>query len=869
MALCRSLMFVLVAVSSSVYAEELSYFLPSKGAEYDKNIPTPESVLNFKTGDRHITHHQLVTYVRKIAEVSPRVTVEQYAKSHGERPLLMVTVTSESNHKNIDSIRQQHRALSKPEASGDIDISKLPAVINMGYSVHGDESSGANSVPVVLYHLAAAQGEEIEKLLNDVVILMDPCLNPDGFNRFANWANAHRGKNVNADPAHAEHNQPWPGGRVNYYWFDLNRDWLPAVHPESQGRLRKYHEWKPDVLLDFHEMGTSSTYFFQPGIPERANPLIPDRNIELTNEFAKYHAKALDKLGSLYFTEEVFDDFYPGKGSSYPDLHGAVGILFEQASSRGHAQEGPHGELNFAFTIRNQVATSFSSLAATQASRESLLSYRRKFHRDAMTEAGDQPVRSFVFSSPDTAKLQTFAELLSRHDIEAKWTTKTLDIGDHRVAAGSIVVSAKQPEYRFLQALTERRTDFRENIFYDVSTWTLDLAYNFDLKRLTKTVDADSLSDEPPKPSAFQPTEEDIAWTIDTSSYASAGLINRLLQADAKLRVATKSFRISGDKPTDENLEDVVFGNQPTKPVGTVVLPLGIQETPFNTLVEIMTKGAEEGVRIDSLKTGLTPEGIDLGSNSMRPLQVPKILLVIQGGTNRYAAGATWHLLDARIGMPVTLVPQDRIGRVDLSRYNTIVMPTGSYRNISSSATESISEWLSEGGTLIAMGTATQWANSNKLASVVFRSTVSDEDEAVDTNDHHHDHRPYADARNDQALKLISGAIFEGKIDLTHPLSYGMTDSRLPLFRNNRVVMEPTENPYSNPVILTDTPLMSGYCSDDNVKLLAKSASVIVRRKGSGRVILMAEDPNFRGFWYGTNKLFLNAILYGPIIREP
>jgi hypothetical protein len=869
MSFCRNLLTALVVLSSSVYAEELSYFLPSKGVEYDNKIPTPESVLDFKTGDRHITHHQLVTYVRKVAETSPRVTVEQYAKTHGERPLLMLTITSEANQKNIDEIREQHRLLSKPDKSGDVDISKLPAVINMGYSVHGDESSGANSVPVVLYHLAAAKGDEIEKLLSDVVILMDPCLNPDGFNRFANWANAYRGKNVNADPAHAEHNQPWPGGRVNYYWFDLNRDWLPAVHPESQGRLRKYHEWKPDVLLDFHEMGTSSTYFFQPGIPERANPLIPDRNIELTNDFAKYHAKALDKLGSLYFTEEVFDDFYPGKGSSYPDLHGAVGILFEQASSRGHAQESPHGELNFAFTIRNQVATSFSSLAATQSSRESLLSYRRKFHRDAMTEAGDQPVRSFVFTSPDTAKLQVFSELLARHDIKAHWTTKTVDVGSRRVPAGSVVVSTKQPEYRFLQALTERRTDFRENIFYDVSTWTLDLAYDFELVALKKDIDGESLSEDPPAPPKFNPTEEDVAWTIDTSSYASAGLINRLLQAKARLRVATKAFRTDGEEPADENLEDLVFGNQPTKPVGTVVLPLGIQETDFNTLVELMKEGAAAGVKIDSLKTGLTPDGIDLGSNSMRPLEVPKILLVIQGGTNRYAAGATWHLLDSRIGMSVTLVTQERLSRVDLSRYNTIVMPTGSYRDIGSRGTDNINEWLSEGGTLIAMGTATQWASSNKLASVEFRSTVSDDDEAVDTNDHHHDHRPYADARNDQALKLISGAIFEGKIDLTHPLAYGMNDSRLPLFRNNRVIMEPTENLYSNPVVLTETPLMSGYCSDENVKLLAKSASVIVRQKGSGRVILMAEDPNFRGFWYGTNKLFLNAVMFGSIIREP
>ena len=865
------LLIGLTCTAAPSVAEELDYFLPTKNVEYDAAIPTPEDVLEFKTGDRHITHHQLVTYVKKLAEVSLRITVEQYAKSHGQRPMLMLTVTSEANHKKLDEIRKQHRLLSKPDKSGDIDISTLPAVINMGYSVHGDESSGSNSVPVVLYHLAAAKGDEIEKLLNDVVIQMDPCLNPDGLNRFANWANAHRGKNVNADSAHAEHNQAWPGGRVNYYWFDLNRDWLPAVHPESQGRLRRYHEWKPDVLLDFHEMGTSSTYFFQPGIPERANPLIPDRNIELTNEFAKYHAKALDKLGSLYFTEEVFDDFYPGKGSSYPDLHGAVGILFEQASSRGHAQESPNGELSFAFTIRNHVATSFSSLDATQASREALLSYRRKFHRDAMTEARDQPLKAFAFSCDDTVRLERFAELLGRHDIKTHWLSKSI-AGDKRVPAGSLIVNLQQPEYRFIQALTEQRTDFRESIFYDVSTWTLQLAYDLNKTGLAKMPADDSLVDDLPESADMELPTDAVAWTIDTTSYNSHWLINKLLDADARLRVATKSFTTDKqEEPVNaqQELLNAVFGDDPTKPAGTVILPLGIQDTDKKTLAAIMSEGAKRGVNVDVIASGLTPDGIDMGSNSMRPLPVPKVLMVIDGGVSRYSAGAAWHLLDHRVGVPVTLVPQDRLGRVDLHRYNTIVMPTGSYRNLSEKTAASIGEWVSEGGTLIANGTATQWVNQQKLTSVTFRFSVSDNDSPVDTNDHHHDHRPYADARNDQALKLISGAIFEGRIDLTHPLSYGMTDWRLPLFRNNRVIMEPTTNAYSNPVICTEAPLLSGYCSDDNIELVAGSASVIVRSKGSGRIILMAEDPNFRGFWYGTNKVFLNAVFFGSIIREP
>lgn len=842
-----------VLLASVATAEELNYFLPMKGVKYNEAIPTTQSVLGFETGDRHITHHQLVSYARRIAEVSDRVSLSEYARSHGDRPLVMLTITSSANHEKLAQIREQHRLLSKPDRSADVDVSGLPAVINMGYSVHGDESSGANAVPVVLYHLAAATGEEIEKLLSDVVILMDPCLNPDGFNRFANWANSRRGKTLNADPAHSEHNQPWPGGRVNYYWFDLNRDWLPGVHPESQGRLTQYHSWKPDVLLDFHEMGTSSTYFFQPGIPERANPLIPQRNIELTNEFAKYHARALDKLGSLYFTEEVFDDFYPGKGSSYPDLHGAVGILFEQASSRGHVQESPHGQLSFAFTIRNQVATSFSSLAATQASREALLRYRRKFHRDALTEAQDQPVRAIVVESPDATRLRAFRDTLRRHDLSVHWLSDNVEINGRRFAKGSVVIPTDQPEYRFIRALFDRRTDFRENIFYDVSTWTLPLAFDLTATEVQQELSNALVTEKDPEPAGFQPAADDLAWTIDTTSYASASLMARLLRLGARLRVATKAF---GDT------EDVM-------PAGTVVVPLGIQEVAREAIIAELQQGVADGVRVRSLKTGLTPEGIDLGSNSMRPLEQPRVLLVTEGGVSRYAAGAAWHLLDARVGLAVTLVPQSRLGRVDLARYNTIVLPTGSYRSLSDRVTGALQEWVAAGGTLIANGTAAQWVVNQKLASAEFRSRMEEDAGGTDTNDHHHDHRPYADARNDQALQLISGAIFEGRVDLTHPLAYGMTDEVLPLFRNNRVVMEPTENAYSNPIVCTQEPLLSGYCSDENVKLIAGSASVIVRGRGAGRIVLMAEDPNFRGFWYGTNKVFLNAIFFGSIIREP
>ena len=260
-----------------------------------------------------------------LAEESDRITLEVTGRTHEQRPLLLLTVTSENNHRNIDDVRERHLATTDPNRDADPD--NTPVVMYMGYSIHGDESSGSNAAILFAYYLAAAEGEAVDELLSDSVILLDPAFNPDGLARFAQWANQHRSQNLVADPQHREHVQPFIRGRVNHYWFDMNRDWLLLQHPESRARIANFQKWKPNVLTDYHEMGTNSTYFFQPGIPSRKNPLTPDENVRLTEILASEHADSLDDIGSLYYTEESFDDFYYGKGSTYPDIQGAVGIF--------------------------------------------------------------------------------------------------------------------------------------------------------------------------------------------------------------------------------------------------------------------------------------------------------------------------------------------------------------------------------------------------------------------------------------------------------------------------------------------------------------------------------------------------------------
>jgi hypothetical protein len=408
-----------VILSSAVAQVDLSYYLPDS-VTYNPAIPTPKSIIGHEVGEWHVTHDKLVQYMYALDQASDRITLEVIGQSHEVRPMILLTITSPANHKNIETIRTQHLKLVDPSSSGSLDLKNMPAVFYMGHSIHGNEPSGSNAALLTAYFLAAAQGKKIEEYLNNTIILLDPSFNPDGLQRFSSWVNSRKSNVISTDPADMEHNEAWPGGRTNHYWFDLNRDWLVVQQPESQGRVKKFHAWKPNVLTDHHEMGTNATFFFQPGVPARVHPLTPDRNQELTRKIGTYHAKALDDIGSLYYTQEGYDDFYYGKGSTFPDAQGAIGILFEQASSRGHAQESVNGVLRFPFTIRNQFTTALSTLTAVNAMRVDLLTYQRDFFKTAVSNAAKDPIKTVAFGSNDPVRATMLAEVIARHSIDVQ-----------------------------------------------------------------------------------------------------------------------------------------------------------------------------------------------------------------------------------------------------------------------------------------------------------------------------------------------------------------------------------------------------------------------------------------------------------------
>ncbi len=306
----------------------LSYYLPE--IEYQANIPTPEAFFGFQVGDWHLSHDQLVSYLKHISSLSSKAKWVEHGRTYEGRPLIHLVITSEENHKNLEALRLKHVANTNPEQSAKLNLEEVPLVFYLGNAIHGNEASGFNAGPLVAYYLLAGKSQSIDKFLEKCILIFDPSLNPDGAQRFSTWANMHKNENLTGDNQDREYNETWPGGRSNHYWFDLNRDWLSMAHPESRGRISIFHHWKPNVLTDHHEMGTNATFFFMPGVPSRVNPNTPKKNQLLTAKIGQYHVKALDKIGSLYYSEEGYDDFYYGKGSTFPDANGCIGILLNR-----------------------------------------------------------------------------------------------------------------------------------------------------------------------------------------------------------------------------------------------------------------------------------------------------------------------------------------------------------------------------------------------------------------------------------------------------------------------------------------------------------------------------------------------------------
>jgi len=817
----------LVCFTMSAQKVDLSYYLPNE--RYNSEIPTPKEIIGHEVGEWHVTHDKLVMYMRALAKASDRITIEERGKTYEDRPLLLLTITSPNNHKNLEEIRKKHI-----DATNDTSVSTdNPVVVYQGFSIHGNEPSGSNAALAVAYYLAASVSSETQNLLDNTVILFDPSFNPDGLQRFAYWANVNKSKNINPDPNDREYNEIWPRGRTNHYQFDMNRDWLPVQLPESKARIATFHKWLPNILTDHHEMGSNSSFFFQPGIPSRTNPLTPQMNQDLTKEIATYHAKALDNIGSLYYSEESFDDFYYGKGSTFPDINGGIGILFEQGSSRGHAQETDNGILTFPFTIRNQVTAAFSTLEAAKSMREKLLKYQQDFYEESRNTGSNKAI---VFGDEkDAAKTYHLAEVLKRHQVKIHDLKSDFTANGKNFKKGySYVVPMNQKNQRLVKAMFDVRTTFKDSLFYDVSAWTFNHAFGVDYAENISLSKAGEEIDKLEMPTAGVSFKSNYGYLMPWNEYYAPKALNAILQKGLRAKVSMKNFK-NGGKSYD---------------YGTIFIPVQNQKIFDDEMYNFLSIIAKESAtKIYGVTTGLN-DGIDLGSNNFRAITAPKVAMLVGDGVAGNDSGEIWHLFDQRFDMHLTRLDTRYFNRVDIAKYTHIIIPSS---GLEKAAVEKLKTWVRNGGVLVGYKNTARWLSSNNMISLNFERTKRDSIKGVS----------FEERSLQSGAQVIGGAIFEANIDRSHPVNFGYKNDKLALFRNSTMFLKADKNSYNNPIQYTSKPLLSGYISKENAKVIPNTVPFKVQRFGRGRVAVFTDNTNFRAFWYGTNKLLMNTIFFG------
>ncbi|MFS4418300.1 M14 family zinc carboxypeptidase [Maribacter sp. 2307ULW6-5] len=834
----KKMLLALCFVGTTAQAQDYYY---EKYRPFDPNVPTPEAFLGYAIGDHHTRHDRIVAYFEKLAEVSDRAMLHDYGKTHEGRRLLMLTVGTPEHLANLDGLREQHLAFTDPDRSP-TNYEEVPLFINLAYSVHGNEPSSSEAALLTAYTYVASQHPEVLGHLEHSVLFVDPTINPDGRDRHTQWANMYQGDPEVADPQDAEHNEYWPGGRTNHYWFDLNRDWLLGINPESRGKLQWYHNWYPNVVTDFHEMGTQSTYFFEPMKPNGSwDPIMPKENYEdLNTLFGAAFAKSLDSIGSLYFTKEVFDGTYPGYGSSYPDLQGGLGLLFEQASSRGHRQTTPFGEITFAFTIRNQYVSSITTVATAVANKGYLRKYQQDFFKSAIARASKEKIKGYAFGDPqDPNRTKAFVDKLLLHRI------KVHKNGD------TYVVPTKQPQYRMVQTMFETYDKYRDSVYYDASAWSVANFYNMKYRPVTTLDLGERVTGTENLVPVAPVSRSEYAYLMDWNDYNAPAALHFLQRNGLVASVAQKPFAVPYQ------------GGKKQFNYGAILIAVSLQKRDAQAVHRLVREAQEQfKVPITAVDTGLNLEGVDLGSRHLAAVKRPRAAMLIGHGVRSYEAGEVWHLLDTRVHMPITKIPMRNLGRASLDRYNTLVMVSGNY-DLNGQQVQRIKDWVAKGNTLITIGTASEWAVQKKVVQTKLTESPKDSTERAKR-------LPYVEAPEHLGRERVGGIIVKVALDRTHPLGYGYVDNEIPVYKNNTVWLAPSTNPYATVGKYTAEPHIDGFISQKNMETFLKpSASLVVDKVGKGRVVLFADNPNFRGSWYGTNKLFLNALFFGDKIGVP
>lgn len=842
-----------VLVLPLLSAAQTDYYFPDVDqTAFNEQIPSPAEFLGYDIGTHYTRHDRIVAYFEKLAEISDKATFQVIGETYQKRPQVALTISSPDNHQNLEQIRKDHLTLLDPEVPA-LDPEEGKAIVALNYSVHGDETSSGEAALLTAYYLIASESSETQQFLDEAVIHIDPAQNPDGRDRAAHWHNSYKSFPPVADPADAEHNQAWPRGRTNHFLHDLNRDWFAITQQESANRINFYHQWYPNVQIDFHEMGTNSTYYLEPTRPERTwNPIIPDHHYEEMNPLlAQYHTDALDDLGALYWTKEVFDNISPIYGSTYPDIQGGVGVTFEVGSSRGLVQESDAGKVTFRSTIRRHLHTGIATVRGAVEEKERFFDYQQGYFASALDQANDQPVQAYIFGDSDDPSLtHKYLDLMLKHRLDVYELNQPAELGGNRFEAGSsYIVPTEQVHYRVIHDLFESNTSFPDSVFYDITGWSIVQGYGIQYEEWEsdryENFQGSRVSELPERTGTVEGGRSEYAYLLKWSDYNASPALYELLDAEITSRVAHKPFSADVASGQEE------FG------YGTIVISVREQDlSPAELYQQIQKAANNHNVTFYGVSTGMTPSGIDLGSNNIEPVEKPEVALVTGRGVSSYGAGEAWFLLNKHVGLGVTKLRKPQLPNTNLERYNTIVLVDGRYNDWDEETVNKLKSWVQSGGVLITHEDASEWAINQELVS---ENLIKEfEEDTTETPRYN-----YEEQGDRWRASTIPGTILKADIDLSNPIAFGATDRNQLFIKTSSLFLKQSQNPYATVAKYTDDPLVGGHISDENLDKVRNTSAVSVREEGHGAVVLFADDPNFRSYWHTTSRLFLNAIFFG------
>lgn len=819
----------LLFLSNEVVAEDLKYYFPNDES-FDSKIPTPEEFLGYTIGSRISEHSRINAYYEKLNEISERAELIEIGKTYENRPIYVLAITSPENIAKLNSIKDEREAVRRGEKV------ETPLIIFLGNSVHGNEISASEASLLSAFYYTASQSEKVRKQLNESIIFIDPVRNPDGQERFASWINSNVSFNRNNSSQYdREHTEGWPRGRGNHYWFDLNRDWLNIVHPESKSRVALYQDWLPHVQADHHEMGTNTSFFFEPTNPDgNESHLVPQSNYILNQRFAEYFSNALDNIGSLYYTKESYDNKNPNFGSTYPDFNGGVGILFEQASSRGLVQESENGLVTLPFTLRNQLVTSIATVDAAHGNRDALFDLQVEFFTKA-TAAVDKKRSYVIGDSYDSERLNKFIDLLLSHRLEVYENNSDIVIDSVKYLKGkSYIIPAGQPNSALVGIIFDDRTDFvdESKLGYGAG---FSIAYSTGLSYgISNSVSRGDKVDSLPNRANNEFQKSDYAYLVDFRNSGSQRLLFNLLEKDIKVKTATKPLSIK-NQSGDIDLS-----------YGSLLISVNSQKIGSDELYEILKQlSAESSVEIIPVSSGFSSKGVDLGSSAFKNIEKPKVLIVTGADISSTEVGEVWYLFDQQLHYSLTRVNSENFRRVPLNEFNRIVFVSGSYDFLSDAQIDELKNWIKAGGILITVNSASRWAIDRNISSE--KLVVKEENSTTRT------------------AGRQPTSIFSTKIDLSSPIAFGLTSDKLPVIKENSLYISSSRNSIAK---FNDSPLLNGYINPENLVQLVESASISANRSGRGSVVQFTDNPLFRGIWHGTSRTFVNAILFGNLISD-